>query len=62
MNTKTYFTATAALFAIIALLHLYRILRGFEAHVGNWMVPMWLSVVAVALAGYLALAGWKLSK
>jgi len=59
MSQKTYYCATGTIFLIIAVLHLYRVVRGWEASIGGWPVPLWLSWVAVAVAGCLAYNGLK---
>ncbi len=60
MDKKIYFSTTAAIFLIIAVLHILRILLGWEAVIGGWTVPFWLSWAAIILAGYLSLVGFKL--
>ena len=57
--TKTYITITTAVFALIAILHLARIVYGWEAMIGGVEIPMWASWLAVLVAGILALKGWK---
>lgn len=57
--SKTYITITAGVFTLIALLHLARIIYGWEAVIGNVEIPMWASWLAVLVAGALALKGWK---
>ncbi|MEK9183950.1 MAG: hypothetical protein AAB890_02660 [Patescibacteria group bacterium] len=57
MNQKTYYGLTGTIFSLITLLHLSRILMGWEANIGGWDVPMWLSWLAVVIAGYLAYTG-----
>ena len=60
MNQKTYYGLTGTIFSLITLLHLSRILMGWEANIGGWDVPMWLSWLAVVIAGYLAYT-WKVA-
>lgn len=57
--TKTYITITTAVFALITVLHLARIVYGWEAMIGGVEIPMWASWLAVLAAGALALKGWK---
>ena len=57
-----YITITVAIFTIIAVLHLARIVYGWEAMIGGWEMPMWVSWLAVLVAGGLAVKGWKLRK
>ncbi len=62
IQQKTYFNLVSIIFSIIAVLHLLRIILGWHAEIGGWVVPMWLSWVALIMAGYLAFAGFKLGK
>lgn len=59
MNHKTYMTVSTAIFGLLALLHLARILFGWDAVIGGWLVPMWVSWVALVIGGYLAYTGYK---
>lgn len=54
MNKNTYLSLTGVVFALIALLHLARIIYGWEAMIGGWAVPMGLSWLALVVAGYLS--------
>ncbi len=62
MNSKKYFGVTSFIFLIISALHLYRVIDGWEAVIGGYSVPMWISWTAVLVAGLLAFHGYKLSK
>lgn len=59
MSQKSYYATTGTVFLIIAILQLLRVLNGWPAFIGTFVVPMWLSWVAVLLAGYLAYQGLK---
>lgn len=59
MTNNTYCKTTGTVFAVIAVLHALRLLYGWEAMIGGWSVPMWLSVAAVVFAGWLAWSGLK---
>lgn len=60
MNQKNFSTVTLVIFLLIALLHALRLVYGWNAVIGGWEVPMWLSAVAVVLAGYLAYNAFRL--
>ena len=62
MTQRTYTQITGMFFGLIALLHIFRFLQGWEATIGGWQVPLWLSVVGVVVTGFLAWSAWKLSK
>ncbi len=61
MNRQTYLLATATIFAIIGLLHLARIVFGWEALIGGWAVPAWASWLALAVSAILAFWGFRLA-
>ena len=58
MNRRSYFFVTAVVFSVIGLLHLLRIVVGWEAIAGGWSIPMWLSWVAMIVAAVLAVQGF----
>jgi hypothetical protein len=45
---------SGVVFTAIAVLHALRLIYGWLAQIGGWDVPMWLSWVALVLAGLLA--------
>jgi len=49
----------ALFFAAFAVVHLIRIVQGWEAVVGGTTIPMWVSYVAVAVCGLLAYGIWR---
>jgi uncharacterized membrane protein len=62
MSQKAYLKSAGLIFFLIAVLHLLRLVFGWEAVFEGWNVPQWLSVVALIVAGYLAYEGFRLSK
>jgi len=59
MNRKNYCLVTAFVFSVIGLLHLLRIVLGWEAVVGDWSIPMGLSWLAMIVTVVLAYFGFK---
>ncbi|MBI4122850.1 MAG: hypothetical protein HY458_00600 [Parcubacteria group bacterium] len=57
MNQKTFSLVAGIIFLAIAVLHLTRILMGWEAIIAGWQVPVWVSWVGVVVAGYLGYKG-----
>ena len=47
----------AVIFAIVALLHLLRVYMGWPVVIGDWSAPMWVSWIALVVAGVLAIWG-----
>lgn len=62
LNQKTYLQVTGLLFTVGAVVHLIRIVLGWEGSLAGWIVPGWISWIAVVLAGYLAYSAYKLMK
>lgn len=62
MSQRSFPLITGAIFTLIALLHLLRIVFGWEAIIGGWVLPAWVSWAALPVAGYLAYEGFRLGK
>ena len=61
MDQRTYNIVTAALFLIIAVLHLLRVILGWPARIGGLDIPVWASWLALVVTGGLAYFGFRLS-
>ena len=59
MSIKNYTLISGALFAIVALAHVLRLLQGWEIVVAGWTVPMWVSVIGLIVTGLLAFFGLR---
>jgi len=62
MTPRIFSLITATLFSLIALLHALHLLRGWQVTIGDIVVPLWVSWIGLAIAGYLAYQGVKLSR
>jgi hypothetical protein len=62
MSAKNYAGLAAAVFAIVAALHLVRAIMGWEAAIGAQAIPMWASWVAILVAGGLAWLGFRAAR
>ena len=62
MRQKTFTKTAGVIFAVIAVLHLLRILLGWEAIIGGWHVPVWLSWLALVVSGVLAYTAFTLRR
>ena len=56
---KPFTTLAAALFGLIALAHVYRLVRGCEVVVGGTVIPQWVSVVGLVIGAGMALMLWR---
>lgn len=54
LNTKQILFVNTVIFGIVALLHLWRALMGFELNIGSFSLPIWASFLAFLVAGYLS--------
>ena len=57
MDEKTYHSVSGLVFLLIALLHLARVIYGFEAVIGGYTVPLGFSWIILVIAGYLSYSG-----
>jgi hypothetical protein len=62
MSQRAYLITTCIFFLIVAFLHLLRLVFGWEILMEGWPIPRWLNFVALIITGYLAYAGFKLSR
>jgi hypothetical protein len=60
MNQKSFVLLASVIFAVVALAHLLRILMGWPIVIDSWTVPMWLSWIALVVAGGLSYFGLSL--
>jgi hypothetical protein len=56
---KPFATAAVAILALVAIVHLVRLLVGWSVSVNGIDIPMLVSVVALVVAGGLALGLWR---
>jgi hypothetical protein len=59
---KPFTTAAVLLFALIALMHLYRLVFPFMVVIAGMPMPTWASVIGLIVAGTLALMVWRESR
>jgi hypothetical protein len=62
MDAKTFALVAGVIFAVVALFHLVRIYMDWSVIIGHWSIPMWVSWIALFVAGGLALLGLRLSE
>ena len=58
LDQKTYASVAAALFLVVAIMHLLRIIFGWEVQIGGLTIPFWVSWLALVIAGALAYLGF----
>lgn len=59
---KNIHLIAATIFGIVAIVHAIRLAYGWPLVIADWSAPMWLSWLAVFLAGSLSVLLWKSAK
>ncbi len=59
---KLFTTIAVGVFALVALLHVLRLAFGWEVTIQGSVIPMWVSVLGVIIAGGLAIMLWRESR
>ena len=59
---RYYLRVSGTLFGLIALGHLLRLLYRVPAELGQWVVPLWASVIGLVLPAALALWAFRLAR
>ena len=62
MSKNTFSTIASVVFLIVAVAHALRLFFKWDVLIAGWLVPTWLSAVALVVAGYLAYEGFRISK
>ena len=60
MNSSRPFTwIAAAIFAVMAIVHIIRVFTGFQVVIGTHEMPLWLTYVAIVVTAFLS---WMLCR
>ena len=59
---KPFTTVAVFMLALLALVHLFRLIRGLEIVVNGNTVPLWVSAIVAIVAAFLSLMIWRESK
>ena len=62
MSHKTFALIASAVFLLIALGHLSRLVFKWSVLLGGWAVPFWINWVALLIFAYLAYEGFLLAR
>jgi len=54
MNDKLFHLIAGTIFALVVLLQALRIYMGWPVVIGGWSAPMWISWIAIVVAGGLS--------
>ncbi len=59
MTQKVFNAVAGTVFLLVATLHALRLFFHWQASIGGWTIPMWVSWAGLALAGFLAYTVFK---
>jgi|TARA_B100000749_G_scaffold38789_1_gene26664 hypothetical protein len=62
MSLRVYLIASGCIFALVALGHLVRVISQWEAQVGDWSVPMWISWIGTVVPAAFSVTALRLAK
>jgi len=62
MSHKIFSLVAGLIFLVMAVLHVVRIAMDWNVVFAGWSVPMWVSWIALPIAGFLAYEGFILSR
>lgn len=60
-SQATGLRVASAFFAIFAVAHIVRLIKQAHVMFGTTEIPMWVSVIALIVAGFLSIWFWRLS-
>ena len=62
MNTKAYLIVSTLIFAVVAVMHLLRLVLGWPVVLGMTSIPLWVSMLAVLVSAGVAIWGLSLMR
>ena len=62
MTQKLYLRIAGTIFGLVAILHVLRLLLGWEVVIGGYTFPVWPSGIGPFVAAYLSYEGFRLSR
>lgn len=62
LSQKKFFQITAVIFGLVTLLHVLRLFYGWNVSLGDFSIPMAVSIIAPFVSAYLTYNAFKLAK
>ena len=56
---KSFTKIAIAVFSLVAVLHLLRLVFGLEVVISSVIIPLWVSIIGFLAAGVLAVLLWR---
>jgi len=60
MTVRIYALTSSVIFLLVALLQLLRLVMQWDVVIDGWHLPLWASLIAVLVAGFLSFACFRL--
>ena len=60
MTVRSYAFVSSIIFLLVAVMHLLRLVLQWQVMIGDWSFPMWASILAIVVAGFLSYAGFRI--
>jgi uncharacterized integral membrane protein len=61
-RTRPFTLIAAIVFAVMALVHVYRLVTHFQIIAGSHAIPEWVSILAIVVTGILAIGLYRESR
>lgn len=62
MTKHTFVSVASWIFLIIGIMHIGRLIYGWQVQIGDFMVPMWIYWVEAFVSLYLSFLGFRINK
>lgn len=59
MNLRSYALVSSVIFALVAVVHVLRVVQQWDLVLDGWRAPMWASIAAAIVSGFLAYVGFR---
>ncbi|MBL7138119.1 MAG: hypothetical protein ISS17_05055 [Bacteroidales bacterium] len=62
INSKNFWLRiTGAIFGVVAIIHLLRIITGVQVLIDGWLLPVWVNWMGLVATAFLFIWLWRLS-
>ena len=62
MPPRVYLIVSGGIFALVALLHLVRVVKQLDLQIGDWAAPAWVSWIGTVVPAVLSFSAFRLAK
>ncbi len=62
MPFRVYLIVSGGIFALVALLHLVRVVKQLDLQIGDWAAPAWVSWIGTVVPAALSFSAFRLAK